>query len=64
MGIKELDVLFIKIYEKLKDTDDIKTISLLEDLLKHETQYIFDIFFNEVPQSEKIKYLSIIELSQ
>ena len=64
MGIKELDVLFIKIYEKLKDTDDIKTISLLEDLLKHETQYIFDIFFNEVPQSEKIKYQSIIELSQ
>ena len=64
MGIKELDVLFTKIYEKLKDTDDIKTISLLEDLLKHETQYIFDIFFNEVPQSEKIKYQGIIELSQ
>ncbi len=64
LGIKELDVIFLKIYQKLSNTHDIETISLLEDLLEKETQYIFDIFFNEISQFEKEKYQKIIDLSK
>ena len=64
LGIKELDVIFSKIYQKLSNTYDIETISLLEDLLEKETQYIFDIFFNEISQFEKEKYQKIIDLSK
>tara|TARA_Y100000996_G_C22520361_1_gene642199 strand:- start:667 stop:912 length:246 start_codon:yes stop_codon:yes gene_type:complete len=63
LGIKELDVTFIKIFEKIKDSEDIVLISLLEDLLSNETQYIFDLFFNKVPEIEKQKYSKIIDLS-
>ena len=64
LGIKELDVIFSKIYQNLSNTHDIETLSLLEDLLKKETQYIFDIFFNEISQFEKEKYQKIIDLSK
>jgi len=64
LGIKELDVIFSKIYQKLSNTNDIETISLLEDLLEKETQYIFDIFFNEISEFEKEKYQKIINLSK
>jgi len=64
LGIKELDVIFLKIYQKLSNTHDIETISLLEDLLEKETQYIFDIFFNEISEFEKEKYQKIIDLSK
>tara|TARA_A100001015_G_scaffold208042_1_gene232762 strand:+ start:3657 stop:3902 length:246 start_codon:yes stop_codon:yes gene_type:complete len=64
LGIKELDVIFSKIYQKLSNTYDIETLSLLEDLLEKETQYIFDIFFNEISQFEKEKYQKIIDLSK
>ena len=63
LGIRELDVTFSKIYEKIKDTDDIELISLLEELLDNETQYIFDLFFNEVQEFEKHKYSKLIDLS-
>ena len=55
---------FSKIYQKLSNTNDIETISLLEDLLEKETQYIFDIFFNEISEFEKEKYKKIIDLSK
>ena len=64
LGIKELDVIFSKIYQKLSNIHDIETISLLEDLLEKETQYIFDIFFNEISEFEKEKYQKIIDLSK
>jgi succinate dehydrogenase flavin-adding protein (antitoxin of CptAB toxin-antitoxin module) len=64
LGIKELDVIFSKIYQNLSNTHDIETLSLLEDLLEKETQYIFDIFFNEISQFEKEKYQKIIDLSK
>ena len=64
LGIKELDVIFSKIYRNLSNTHDIETITLLEDLLEKETQYIFDIFFNEISEFEKEKYQKIIDLSK
>tara|TARA_B100001057_G_scaffold485767_1_gene565942 strand:- start:920 stop:1165 length:246 start_codon:yes stop_codon:yes gene_type:complete len=64
LGIKELDVIFSKIYQKLSNTHDIETISLLENLLEKETQHIFDIFFNEISKFEKEKYQKIIDLSK
>ena len=63
LGIKELDVTFVKIYERIKQSEDKELISLLEDLLNNETQYIFDLFFYEVPEIDKEKYSKIIELS-
>ena len=64
LGIKELDVIFEKIYIKLENTNDVELIGLLDDLLKNETQYIFDVFFNESFKEDKVKYLKIINLSK
>ncbi len=64
LGIKELDVTFSKIYKKIEKSNDLKIIKLLEDLLDHETQYIFDLFFNDITDKEKEKYSNIIELSK
>ena len=64
LGIKELDVIFEKIYIKLENTNDVELIDLLDDLLKNETQYIFDVFFNESFKEDKVKYLKIINLSK
>ena len=64
LGIKELDVTFSKIYKKIEYSNDLENIKLLEDLLKHETQYIFDLFFNDVSVREREKYSNIIELSK
>ena len=64
LGIKELDVTFSKIYKKIEFSNDLENIKLLEDLLKHETQYIFDLFFNDVSAKEREKYSNIIELSK
>ena len=64
LGIKELDVIFEKIYIKLENTNDVELIDLLDDLLKNETQYIFDVFFNESFKEDKVKYLKIISLSK
>ena len=64
MGIKELDVIFERIYTKLENTNDESLIDQLDDLLKNETQYIFDVFFNESFKEDKIKYLKIINLSK
>ena len=47
LGIKELDVIFERIYSKLENINDESLIDELDDLLKNETQYIFDVFFNE-----------------
>ena len=44
LGIKELDVIFERIYSKLENTNDEALIDQLDDLLKNETQYIFDVF--------------------
>lgn len=64
LGIKELDVIFERIYSKLENTDDEALIDQLDDLLKNETQYIFDVFFNESFKEDRIKYLKIINLSK
>ena len=64
LGIKELDVIFERIYYKLENTNDEGLIDQLEDLLKNETQYIFDIFFNDSFKEDRIKYLRIINLSK
>ena len=64
MGIKELDVTFSKIYKRIENSNNITIIDLMEDLLKNETQYIFDLFFNEVSKEEKQKYSLIIDLSK
>tara|TARA_B100001939_G_scaffold90969_1_gene77921 strand:+ start:958 stop:1206 length:249 start_codon:yes stop_codon:yes gene_type:complete len=64
LGIKELDVIFERIYSKLENTNDEALIDQLDDLLKNETQYIFDVFFNESFKDDKIKYLNIINLSK
>jgi succinate dehydrogenase flavin-adding protein (antitoxin of CptAB toxin-antitoxin module) len=64
LGIKELDVTFSKIYKRIENSNDIPIIDLMEDLLENETQYIFDLFFNEVSKEEKQKYSPIIDLSK
>jgi len=64
LGIKELDVIFERIYAKLENTNDESLIDQLDDLLKNETQYIFDVFFNESFKEDRIKYLKIINLSK
>ena len=64
LGIKELDVIFERIYLKLENTNDEALIDQLDDLLKNETQYIFDVFFNESFKEDRIKYLRIINLSK
>ena len=64
LGIKELDVIFERIYSKLEITNDEALIDQLDDLLKNETQYIFDVFFNESFKEDRIKYLKIINLSK
>lgn len=64
MGIKELDVTFSKIYKRIENSNNIPIIDLMEDLLENETQYIFDLFFNEVLKEEKQKYSPIIDLSK
>ena len=64
LGIKELDVIFDRIYSKLENTNDEALIDQLDDLLKNETQYIFDVFFNESFKEDRIKYLKIINLSK
>ena len=64
LGIKELDVIFERIYSKLENTNDEGLIDQLDDLLNNETQYIFDVFFNESFKEDRIKYLKIINLSK
>ena len=64
LGIKELDVTFSKIYKRIENSNSIPIIDLMEDLLENETQYIFDLFFNEVTKEEKQKYSPIIDLSE
>ena len=64
MGIKELDVTFSKIYKRIENSNNTPIIDLMEDLLDNETQYIFDLFFNEISKEEKQKYLPIIDLSK
>ena len=64
LGIKELDVIFERIYSKLENTNDEALIDQLDDLLKNETQYIFDVFFNESFKEDRIKFLEIINLSK
>ena len=64
LGIKELDVIFERIYSKLENINDESLIDQLDDLLKNETQYIFDVFFNESFKEDRIKYLKIINLSK
>jgi len=64
LGIKELDVTFSKIYKRIENSNNIPIIDLMEDLLDNETQYIFDLFFNEVSKEEKQKYSPIIDLSK
>ena len=64
LGIKELDVTFSKIYKKIENSNNLEIIILLESLLNHETQYIFDLFFNDVSIKDKEKYSKIIELSK
>ena len=64
LGIKELDVIFERIYSKLENTNDEALVDQLDDLLKNETQYIFDVFFNESFKEDRIKYLKIINLSK
>ena len=64
LGIKELDVIFERIYSKLVNTNDEALIDQLDDLLKNETQYIFDVFFNESFKEDRIKYLKIVNLSK
>ena len=64
LGIKELDVIFERIYSKLENINDEALVDQLDDLLKNETQYIFDVFFNESFKDDKIKYLNIINLSK
>ena len=64
LGIKELDVIFERIYSKLENTNDEALIDQLDDLLKNETQYIFDVFFNESFKEDRTKYLKIINLSK
>ena len=64
LGIKELDVIFERIYSKLENTNDEALIDQLDDLLKNETQYIFDVFFNDSFKEDRIKYLKILNLSK
>ena len=64
LGIKELDVTFSKIYKRIENSNNTPIIDLMEDLLDNETQYIFDLFFNEVSKEEKQKYSPIIDLSK
>ena len=64
LGIKELDVIFEGIYLKLENINDESLIDQLDDLLKNETQYIYDVFFNESFKEDRIKYLKIINLSK
>lgn len=64
LGIKELDVIFSRIYKKLSITNNVEIINLLENLLENETQHIFDIFFNEISEAEKNKYQKILDLSK
>jgi len=64
LGIKELDVTFSKIYKRIEKSNNTPIIDLMEDLLDNETQYIFDLFFNEVSKEEKQKYSPIIDLSK
>jgi len=62
LGIKELDVIFERIFHLIKASNNQNLINLLEDLLEHETQYIFDLFFNSVADEDEIKYQSIKDL--
>ena len=64
LGIKELDVIFERIYSKLENINDEALIDQLDDLLKNETQYIFDVFFNESFKEDRVKYLKIVNLSK
>ena len=64
LGIKELDVTFSKIYKRIENSNTTPIIDLMEDLLDNETQYIFDLFFNEVSKEEKQKYSPIVDLSK
>jgi succinate dehydrogenase flavin-adding protein (antitoxin of CptAB toxin-antitoxin module) len=64
LGIKELDVTFSKIFEKVENSQNIDDISLLEDLVKKETQLILDIFFHPEMENLRLKYKTIINLSK
>ena len=63
LGIKELDVTFSKIFQKIENSQNIEDISLLEDLVEKETQLILDIFFIQM-EDLRSKYKAIINLSK
>jgi len=64
LGIKELDVTFSKIFQKVESTQNINQITLLEDLVQNETQQILDIFFHPEAKDLRSKYQLIINLSK
>jgi len=64
LGIKELDVTFSKIFEKIENSQNIEDISLLEELVEKETQLILDIFFLLEMEDLRSKYETIINLSK
>jgi succinate dehydrogenase flavin-adding protein (antitoxin of CptAB toxin-antitoxin module) len=64
LGIKELDVTFSKIFQKVESTQNINHITLLEDLVQNETQQILDIFFHPEAKDLRFKYQLIINLSK
>jgi succinate dehydrogenase flavin-adding protein (antitoxin of CptAB toxin-antitoxin module) len=64
LGIKELDVTFSKIFQKVESTQNINLITLLEELVQHETQQILDIFFHPEAKDLRSKYQLIINLSK
>ena len=64
LGIKELDVTFSKIFQKVESTQNIDHISLLEELVQNETQQILDIFFHPEAKVLRFKYQLIINLSK
>ena len=64
LGIKELDVAFSKIFQKIEKSQNIEDISLLEDLVEKETQLILDIFFHPEMEELRSKYKTIINLSK
>jgi len=64
LGIKELDVTFSKIFEKVENSQNIDDPSLLEDLVEKETKIILDIFFHPEMENLRSKYKTIINLSK
>ena len=62
LGIKELDVTFSKIFEKIENSQNIEDISLLEDLVERDSINL-DIFHPEM-EDLRSKYKTIINLSK